>query len=184
MFTEPSSRCVSTQLEGGPSSSLRCNCYIDHATRYHPRGCYLPRSCSFGTIQGAATSQGHALLVGEVRKLAAHGDACRAVGISFIPIVVKTLGGMSASSVSTLACLGRLLGQRLGIPPADSIRHLFQRCAISLWRGNAALWIRRIPTLAPSVDGSVIFSLVCICVRFARFVLGNGSYSFFMLFCP
>ena len=105
------------------------------------------------TIQGAAISQGHALLVGEVRKLAAHVDACPAVGVSFIPIVVETLGGMSASSVSTLACIGRLLGQRLGIPPADSTRHLFQRCAISLWRGNAALWIRRIPTLAPSVDG-------------------------------
>ena len=104
------------------------------------------------TIQGAAISQGHALLVGEVRKLVAHADACRAVGVSFIPIVVETLGGMSASSVSTLDCLGRLLGQRLGIPPADSTRHLFQRCAISLWRGNAALWIRRIPTLAPSVN--------------------------------
>ena len=62
------------------------------------------------TIQGAAISQGHALLVGEGRKLAAHADACRAVGVSFIPIVVETLGGMSASSVSTLNCLGRLLG--------------------------------------------------------------------------
>ena len=45
------------------------------------------------TIQGAATVQGHALLVGEERKLAAHADACRAVGISFIPLVVETLGG-------------------------------------------------------------------------------------------
>ena len=104
-------------------------------------------------IQGAAISQGHALLVGEERKLAAYADACQAVGVSFIPLVVESFGGMNASSVSTLACLGRLLGQRLGIPPADPIRHLFQRCAISLWRGNAALWIRRIPTLAPFVDG-------------------------------
>ena len=105
------------------------------------------------TIQGAAISQGHALLVGEERKLAADVDACQAVGVSFIPLVVGTLVGMSASSVSTLACLGRLLGQRLGIPPAEYIRHLFQRCTISLWRGNAALWIQRIPTLAPFVDG-------------------------------
>ena len=49
--------------------------------------------------------------------------------------------------------------------------------------GNAALWIRRIPTLTPSVDGSVnlfIFSLVCICVSvWFALVLGNGSYSFF-----
>ena len=98
------------------------------------------------TIQGAAISQGHALLVGEERKLTAHADACQAVGVSFIPLVVETLGGMSSSSVSTLACLRRLLGQHLGIPPADSIRHPLQRCAISLWR-------RRIPTLAPFVDG-------------------------------
>ena len=82
-----------------------------------------------------------------------HADACQAVGVSFIPVVLETLGGMSASAVSTVSCLGRLLGQRMGIPPADSTRHLFQRCAISLWRGNAALWIRRLPTLAPSVDG-------------------------------
>ena len=61
---------------------------------------------------------------------------------------------MSASAVSTVSCLGWLLDQRMGIPPADSTRHLFQHCA--LWRGNAALWIRRFPTLAPSV--------VCVCV--------------------
>ena len=68
------------------------------------------------TIQGAATTRGHALLVGEARKLAAHADACQAVGISFIPVVFETLGGMCASAVSSLACLGCLLGQRLGIP--------------------------------------------------------------------
>ena len=94
------------------------------------------------TIQGAAISQGHALLVGEGRKLVAHADACRAVGVSFIRIVVETFGGMSASSVSTLACLGRLLGQRLGIPPADSTRHLFQRSMDTTH-----------PKSRPSVDG-------------------------------
>ena len=85
-------------------------------------------------MQGAASTQGHALMVGEARKLAAHGDACQAVGVFFIPLVLETLGGMSASAVDTLACLGRLVGQRLGIPPADFTRHLFQKCAISLWR--------------------------------------------------
>ena len=102
------------------------------------------------TIQGAASTQGHALMVKEARKLAACGDTYQAVGA-----VLETPGGMSAPAVDTLACLGRLLGQRLGIPPADSTRHLFQKCAISLWRGNAALWIRRIPSLAPSMDGVI-----------------------------
>lgn len=105
------------------------------------------------TIQGAAITQGHSLLVGEARKLSAHAGACNEVGVSFIPIVFESLGGLSSSAVSNLTYLGRLVGQRLGIPPSESIRHLFQRCAISLWRGNAALWIRRLPTLAPSVDG-------------------------------
>ena len=112
----------------GPSSSLRCNCYIDHATRlpskglltsqgpcsfgiYHPRGCYLPRSCSFGW---------------RGKKIGGPWGCLSSCGSLLHPYsCVKTLGGMSASSVSTLACLGRLLGQRLGIPPADSIRHLF-----------------------------------------------------------
>ena len=79
-----------------------------------------------------AITQGRALLVWEVRKLAAHADACRAVGVFFVPLVIETFGGISASAVSTVACLGRLLGQRMGIPPADSTRHLFQGCAISL----------------------------------------------------
>jgi hypothetical protein len=43
------------------------------------------------TIQGAAITQGHALLVWEARNLAAHADACQAVGVSFIPVVMETL---------------------------------------------------------------------------------------------
>ena len=43
------------------------------------------------TIQGAATTRGHSLLVGEARKLSAHADACNEVGVSFIPIVFETL---------------------------------------------------------------------------------------------
>ena len=37
---------------------------------------------SYITIQDAATIQGHGMLVGEERKLAAHADDCRAVDIS------------------------------------------------------------------------------------------------------
>jgi hypothetical protein len=62
-------------------------------------------------IQGAAIIQDHALLVCEARKLAAHADACQAVGVSSIPVVMETSGGMSASAVCTPGCLGRLLGQ-------------------------------------------------------------------------
>ena len=77
------------------------------------------------------------------------------VGVSFIPLVVESLGGWSDEAADTIASIGRLLGQRLGIPPAETIRHLFQRCSIALWRGNAALWIRHCPVHLPSVDGAL-----------------------------
>ena len=105
------------------------------------------------TVNGAAFTQGYALLVGEARKTSAHEATCAAAGITFVPIVMETLGGMSALTVDTLASLGRLLGQRLGVNTSDSVRHLLQRCSISVWRGNAALWLRRSPVFAPSVDG-------------------------------
>ena len=140
------------------------------------------------TIQGAAISHGYALLVGEERKMAAHADTCQAVGVSFIPLVVETLGGMSGSCVSTLACLGRLLGQRLGIPPVDSIRHLFQRCAISLMtmEGECSPMDTTLPNSCPFCGWDLLtclFCLVCICVS----VCGLRLFCFvflFLLFYP
>ena len=93
------------------------------------------------------------LVVGAERKLAAHAVACRAAGTAFVPLVVESLGGWSNEAADTITKIGRLQGQRLGVPPAESIRHLFQRCAIALWRGNASMWIRRLPAHPPVVDG-------------------------------
>ena len=101
------------------------------------------------TLSGAASVQGHALRVGEERKMALHAASCRAVGVSFVPLLVESLGGWSDLAAKTLSSIGRLLGQRLGIPPSETTRHLFQRCAISLWRGNATLWLHRCPTPTP-----------------------------------
>lgn len=54
-----------------------------------------------------------------------------------------------------IAKVGRLQGQRLGQDPSLSIRHLFQRLSVSLWRGNAAMWGTRQPTWPPAIDGVV-----------------------------
>ena len=99
--------------------------------------------------------QHHALSVGEERKRAAHSEACHAVGVTFIPMVVETLGGWGEEAALTVKIIGRLQGLRLGIPTAQATRHLFQRLAINLWRGNATLWIRRLPTRSPEVDGLI-----------------------------
>ena len=105
------------------------------------------------TINGTASTQGHALLFIEARKLSTCEAACTAVEFSFVPTVMEFLGGMSALAVNTLAGIGRLLGQQLGIQTVDSIRHLFQKCSITVWRENTAMWLRRLPTFSPSVDG-------------------------------
>ena len=104
------------------------------------------------TVRGTAENQDHALLVAEERKFASHGAACQAVGISFIPLAIESLGGVSDMSADTISSLGCLLGQRLGISLVESTRHLYRRLAISLWRGNASAWI---PQLAPSRDGVI-----------------------------
>ena len=101
------------------------------------------------TVSKASTSQGHALRIGERRKMVHHYEACQSVGVSFVPLVVETLGGWSDDAIQTICKIGRLLGQRF---PAESTQHLFQRLSIALWRGNAGLWLNRLPTW---VDGTV-----------------------------
>ena len=107
------------------------------------------------TLSAAAISPGHALWVGEMRKMNADAESCRAVGVLFVPLVVESLGGWSDEAIRTITNIGRFLGQRLGIPPPESTRHLFQRLAISLWRRNAALWIRRQLALPDEEDGII-----------------------------
>ena len=74
---------------------------------------------------------------------------------NFIPMIVESFSGWSPRAVDVIKCIGRLQGQRLGIPPADSTTHLFQRLAICLWRGNASLWVRRTPIRPSEADGVI-----------------------------
>ena len=139
------------------SSSRPADIYLPNWRRGQPSALDVTVISSLQrmTLEGAATTQGFSLAVGKERKMAAHSAACHSVGVSFIPLVVEALGGWDEEAVATIRSVGRLLGQRVGIPPAESSRHLFQRLAIALWRGNAALWIRRLPSRPPEVDGVI-----------------------------
>ena len=95
------------------------------------------------------------LPIARARKMAAHSEACLAVGVSLVPLVVEVLGGWSDEGADTIRAIGRLQGQRLGFPTSVSTRHLFQRLAICLWWGNAGLCIRRLPFHPPIVDGQI-----------------------------
>ena len=87
------------------------------------------------TLQGAAETQGYALSICEERKMAAHAVSCRAVGVSFIPLAIESLGGWSELGAKTINHIGRLLGQRLVICPSTTSRHLFQRCSVLCGEG-------------------------------------------------
>ena len=50
--------------------------------------------------------------------------------------MVESLGSWSALAEDTLSSVSLLLGQRLGIPLAEAIHHMFQGCAITLWKRN------------------------------------------------
>ena len=115
------------------------------------------------TLAGAANIQGHILRIGEERKMTAHNEACLSVGLSFVPMVVEMLGGWSEETSCTIGRIGRLLGQRSGSPPAETIHHLFQRLAVTLWQGNASLWLQRLPTHPPWVDGNICLFVLFVC---------------------
>ena len=108
------------------------------------------------TVHGAASTPGHALQVGVQRKLTSHLSACRSAGVTFIPVVAEALGGLAEDTISIIKSFGESIAQRAA--PFDSTactKQLFRRFAITLWRGNSVLWLRRLPTFAPSVDGVI-----------------------------
>ena len=108
------------------------------------------------TVAEAARTPGHALQVGVQRKLASNLSACRSSGTDFVPLVAETLGGLAEDTISTITFISRAIADRSSSPdPATTSRHLFGRLAITLWRGNAALWLHRSPTLPPSLDGVI-----------------------------
>ena len=67
-------------------------------------------------------------------------------------------------TIHVIRSFGEAIAQRVG--PQDSTtctKYLFHRVATALWRGNSTLWMHRLPTLPPTVDG-----LLCVCVCIIR----------------
>ena len=107
------------------------------------------------TVSEASCEQGYALSYGERRKRRVHDHECQEAGISFVPLLVETLGGWSDLALSFIRQVAELQAILLGQQPALSISHPFQRLSVSLWKGNALLWVSRVPVVPPVVDGRV-----------------------------
>ena len=108
------------------------------------------------TVREASFTPGHALQVGVQRKLTSSLSACRSSGTDFIPLVAEALGGLAEDAISTISAIGRAINNRTGSTDlSTSCKHLFGRVAVALWRGNANMWLHRLPTLPPSLGGVV-----------------------------
>ena len=84
------------------------------------------------------------------------GKRTTACHVQFIPFVTESLGGWSEETTASIySSIGYLLGQRLDQPMAKISRNFFQRFAISLSKGNANLWICRLPVHSPFIEGSL-----------------------------
>jgi hypothetical protein len=68
------------------------------------------------------------------------------------------VGGWSEIAMDTIKDLGR----EAWAPPSDCTTHLFQKPSICLWRGNASLWIRRMPSRPAEVDDVQLYLIHCV----------------------
>ena len=70
--------------------------------------------------------------------------------------MVETLGGWSSEAILNFNKIGQSLGQRTSPTfHAETVKHLFGRLAMALWRGNAPLWLCHSTSLPPFTDGVV-----------------------------
>ena len=105
-------------------------------------------------VAQAATTPGHALTCAYKRKMQGTAAACRREGMVFIPLPVETLGGWHDQAVQQVKKLGAALSRQTGQEESEAIRHLFQRLSVLLVKGNAALFLNRIPSFpATVIDG-------------------------------
>ena len=54
------------------------------------------------TVSQAKVSQGHALSVGEDRKVSSHTTFYRSIGVTFITLIVEILGRLSDQALETI----------------------------------------------------------------------------------
>ena len=112
---------------------------------------------SASNVAAAASEAGGALLKAVKRKAQGAAQACQDQGLSFLPVAVETLGGLHKTACEQIKRIGTSVARQTGGDERISTRQLYQRFALTLMRGNAALLISRSPDadiLPPEVDGA------------------------------
>jgi hypothetical protein len=107
-------------------------------------------------VAGAAATPGYAAAEAHRRKMVATAADCEREGIEFLPLAAESLGGWHPVAVLQVDKLAVALARHTGEDEGVATRHLWQRLAILLQRGNAALLINRMPAYpSATISGSL-----------------------------
>ena len=107
-------------------------------------------------VSKSATTPGYALSVRYNQKNRLYFNACKAVGLVFVPLPIKSLGSWHPDAAQVISRLGSMVASSTGGDKDEVTRHLFQRLSVQLVRGNAALFLARTPTHPTAdVDGDL-----------------------------
>ena len=97
----------------------------------------------------AAVTPGHAAAEAYRRKMVASAEDCEREGIVFLPLAAESLGGWHPVAVQQVDKLAAALARHTGEDERVVTRHLWQRLAVLLQKGNAALMLNRTPIYPP-----------------------------------
>jgi len=106
-------------------------------------------------VAQAAITPGHALTTAYNRKMAQAGEACRREGIMFVPMPMETLGGWHEATTLQVKKIASAQARQTGEELSDVTRHLYQRMAVLLAMGNAAMLLNRSPASTSSHDDGI-----------------------------
>ena len=80
-----------------------------------------------------------------------------AAGITFIPIVFESLGGVHQKTEAEVRKLASAMASRSGQEEEEASRHSFNRLSILLMKSNAAILSNRIPSFPEAhTDGNLM----------------------------
>ena len=112
--------------------------------------------CQVATVEGAATTAGHALEHAFARKVRGAAAACQAQGVTFLPMVVESFGGWHEAAAREVGRLGAARARQSGQGEREAVRHLWGKLGMLLQRGNAAILVNRVPSFPlPGIDGQL-----------------------------
>ncbi len=94
-------------------------------------------------VDRCAANPATALDVAHQRKMTKFFQPCADANVAFFPLAVETFGGWHAEAVTQLTRIARALARQSASQESLTIRHFFQKLAISLQRANASMLLSR-----------------------------------------